>query len=282
MRRLTGFTVSSLSDCPWFEICVINIDKKEMKMKVKTIFLLIIFMSFSLSLFSQEADELIAQADELYLEMKDMATAEKARDLYLKAFEVAEDNYEAYWKLSRILYYVGANTEIKKEKKAIFQQAIEYAKKAVELEPEKPDGYYWLGVNYGVYGEARGVMKSLFLVNDIKKAMNKVIELEHSYEEGGPDRVLGRVFFKVPGIAGGSKKKSLVHLQKSLEFGPNDPLTRYYLAETYLAKKEVEKSRAELDFILSMEPDERWVSGVNDCKKDAEEMLKKKKFQKQK
>lgn len=251
-------------------------------MKVKTIFLIIIFVSFSLSLFSQEVDELITQADELYLEMRDMATAEKARDLYLKAFELAEDKYEASWKFSRILYYVGKNTENKKEKKVIFQQAIDYAKKAVELEPEKPDGYYWLGVNYGVYGEARGVMKSLFLVDDVKKAMNKVIELDRSYEDGGSDRVLGRVFFKVPGIAGGSKKKSRTHLEKSLEFAPNDPLTRYYLAETYYAQNEVEKSRAELDFILNMEPDERWVAGVNDYQKDAEEMLKKKKFQKQK
>ncbi len=251
-------------------------------MKVKTILLLIVFMGFSASLFSQEADELIAQADALYLEMKDMPTAEKARDLYLKALEVAEDKYEANWKLSRILYYVGDNTEDKKEKKEIFKQAIEYAKIAVEMEPEKPDGYYWLGVNYGVYGEARGVLKSLFLVDDVKGAMNKVIEIDRSYEDGGPDRVLGRVFFKVPGIAGGSKKKSRMHLEKSLEFGPNDPLTRYYLAETLYAQDEVEKSRSELDFILNMDADDRWVAGINDCKKDAEEMLKKKKFQKKK
>ena len=282
MRRLTGFTASSPFDCPWLEIYVINIGKKERKMKVKKIFLCIVCLSFSLSVFSQDADELIGQADDLYLEMKDLPTAKEARDLYLRALEVSEDKYEANWKLSRILYYVGDNTEEKKEKKEIFKQAIEYAKKAVELEPEKPDGYYWLGVNYGVYGEARGVMKSLFLVDDVKGAMNKVIALDRSYEDGGPDRVLGRVFFKVPGIAGGSKKKSRMHLEKSLEFGPNDPLTRYYLAQTLYAQNEVEKSRAELDFILNMEDDERWVAGINDCKKDAEEMLKKKKFKKQK
>ena len=148
------------------------------------------------------------------------------------------------------------------------------------MEPEKPDGYYWLGVNYGVYGEARGVLKSLSLVGDIKEAMNKVIELDRGYEDGGPDRVLGRVYFKVPGIAGGSKKKSLEHLLKSKEFGPNDPLTRSYLADTYLALKEVDKAREELEYVLSMESDPSWVSGVNDCKKGAEKTLQKKKFKK--
>lgn len=249
-------------------------------MKAKTIFLIILFFSFSVSLFSQSTEELIAQADELYLGMRDMATAEKARDLYMKARDIAENKYEPFWKLSRIFYYIGDNVDSNKDKKIVFSQGIYYAERAVELEPEKPDGHYWLGVNYGVYGEARGVLKSLFLVDDIKREMNKVIELDRSYEEGGPDRVLGRMYFKLPGFAGGSKDKSAEHLLKSLEYGPNDPLTRYYLADTYLAQKEVDKARTELEFILNMQADDRWVTGVNDCKKDAQEMLEKKQFKK--
>lgn len=247
-------------------------------MKVKIFYLLLVFLSFSISLFSQEPEELIAQGDKLYAEMKDMATAQEALSKYREALLNAEDKYEAYWRTSRILYFIGDHTEIKKEKKVIFSQGIYYAKKAVALEPEKPDGYYWLGVNYGVYGEAKGVLKSLSLVDDIKEAMNKVIDLDREYEDGGPDRVLGRVYFKLPGFAGGDKKKSLEHLLKSKEIGPNDPLTRYYLADTYLALKEVDKAREELEYVLNMEVDPRWVSGVDDCKEDAKQMLQKKEF----
>lgn len=247
-------------------------------MRVKTAFLFLVLLSLSFFLFSQSPDDLISQADKLYSEMKDMETAQEALAKYRLALNEAENKYEAYWKISRIHYYIGSRTESKKDKKIIFSQGIYYAKKAIEQEPEKPDGYYWLGVNYGVYGEARGVMKSLFLVDDIKKAMNKVIELNREYEDGGPDRVLGRVYFKVPGIAGGSKKKSLEHLLKSKEFGPEDPLTRVYLADTYLALKEVEKARAELDYVLSLEDDPRWVAGVEETKEDAKEILKKKQF----
>ena len=249
-------------------------------MKTKIFFLLLIFLSFSFILFSQEPKDLISQGDKLYAEMKDMATAQEALSKYREALLKVEDKYEAYWRLSRILYYIGAHTESKKEKKIIFSQGIYYAKKAVESEAEKPDGYYWLGVNYGVYGEARGVLKSLFLVGDIKETMNKVIELDREYEDGGPDRVLGRVYFKVPGFAGGSKKKSLEHLLKSKEIGLNDPLTRFYLADTYLSLKEVDKAREELEYVLSMESDPRWVSGVDDCREDAKQMLQKKAFRK--
>ena len=248
-------------------------------MKTKMFFLFLVLLSFSVSAFSQEPEELIAQGDKLYAEMKDMATAEEARAKYQEAAAKA-GSYEAFWKLARILYYIGDRTEGKKERMIIFSQGVYYAKRAVEMEPEKPDGHYWLGVNYGVYGETKGVLKSLSLVKPIKQAMNKVIELNRGYEDGGPDRVLGRVYFKVPGIAGGSKKKSLEHLLKSKELGPNDPLTRYYLADTLLSQDEVDKAREELEFVLSMEPDPRWISGVEECKEDAKKMLQKKAFAK--
>lgn len=247
-------------------------------MKAKIFFSLLILLSFSIPLISQEPEELIAQGDKLYAEMKDMAAAQEALSKYREAVVKAENKYEVFWKLSRILYYIGSRTESKKEKKIIFGQGIYYAKKAVALEPEKPDGHYWLGVSYGVYGETRGVLKSLSFVKPIKEAMNKIIELDRGYEDGGPDRVLGRVYFKVPGFAGGSNQKSREHLLKSKELGPNDALTRCYLADTFLSLKEVDKAREELEYVLSMESDPRWIAGVDDCKEDAKKMLQKKAF----
>ncbi len=247
-------------------------------MKAKIFFSLLILLSFSIPLLSQESEGLIAQGDKLYAEMKDMATAQEALSTYRKAVVKAENKFEVFWKLSRILYYVGTRTEDKREKKVIFGQGLYYAKKAVALESEKPDGHYWLGVSYGVYGEARGVLKSLSFVKPIKEAMNKVIELDRGYEDGGPDRVLGRVYFKVPGFAGGSKKKSLEHLLKSKELGPNDALTRCYLADTFLSLKEEDKAREELEYVLSIESDPRWIAGVDVYKEKVKRMLQKKVF----
>ena len=113
-----------------------------------------------------------------------------------------------------------------------------------------------------------------------KRDLNKVIELDRSYEDGGPDRVMGRVYFKLPGFAGGSKDKSLEHLEKSKEYGPEDVVTRLYLAETLLDHKRVEDARAELEYILNVPDDPRWVPAIQENKVAAQEMLKKKKFRK--
>ncbi len=249
-------------------------------MKVKGVLLVLGMLFLSLSLSAQSAEDLISQGDALYEQMADMETAQKAKSLYLQASGMMENRYEAMWRMARILYFIGEHTEKKKEKKAIFSQGVYYAEKAINLEPEKPDGHYWLGVNNGKYGETRGVLKSLFLVKPIKNSMNKVIELDRSYEDGGPDRVLGRVYFKLPGFAGGSKQKSLEHLLKSKEYGPEDPLTRVYLAETYLSLDRIDEARQELEFVLNMESDPRWIAGVEEAKADARELLKHKKFRK--
>jgi tetratricopeptide (TPR) repeat protein len=249
-------------------------------MKKRGILALIAVFCFVSFMFPQTADELIVQADQLCSEMKDMATAKEAESLYHRALGMTDSEYDVYWRLSRVMYYIGEHTEKKKEKKGIFSRGVYYAEKAVEREPEKPDGHYWLGVNHGKVGETRGVLKSLSLVKPIKNAMNKVIDLDRSYEEGGPDRVLGRVFFKLPGFAGGDKKKSLEHLLKSKEYGPEDAVTRIYLAETYLALKEKDKAKEELDYVMKMESDNRWYYAIDEKKEVANELLNSKKFKK--
>jgi len=182
--------------------------------------------------------------------------------------------------MSKILYLIGCHTADKKEQQEIFSQGIALAEKAIALDVGKPDGHFWLAVNNGKYGESKGVMKSLGLVKPIKESMNKVIELDRAYEEGGADRVLGRLFFKVPGIAGGSKDKSLTHLQKSLEFSPNDPLTLLYLGDTYLALNEIDKAREALNKVLNIKDDGLWINQIKQCHEDAKVILEHRKFKK--
>ncbi len=249
-------------------------------MKGKISCVLIFVLSLAVFISAQTADELIAEGDSLCQNMQDMATAKEAMNKYLQALNQLESKYEALWRMSRILYYIGSHSQDKKDQQTLFSQGIYYGKKAVEAGLERPEGHYWLGVNYGKYGEVKGVLKSLSLVKPIKEEMNKVIELDRGFEGGGADKVLGRVYFKLPGFAGGNKEKSLEHLLKAKEFDPDDPLARLYLADTYLALNEVDKAKEELEFILSLEDDPRWVSDILTCKEEARNLLKDKKFKK--
>ena len=112
-------------------------------MKGKIFCLVFILVAFSGVIFSQEAEDMIAQADETFLQMSDMDTANKVLELYRQALGKIEDKYQALWRISRIHYFIGAHTEGKKEAQAIFAQGVYYGKKAIGAEPEKPGGHYF-------------------------------------------------------------------------------------------------------------------------------------------
>jgi tetratricopeptide (TPR) repeat protein len=231
---------------------------------------------------AQETKTLVPQGDELYDQRGDLAKAKQALAKYQEALAAGEDAYSTSWRLARVHYWIGDHTDDKAAKKRIFQQGIDHARKAIELAPEKVEGHFWLGVCYGVYGEAKGVLKSLALVKPIKEEMRRVLEIEPAYDRGGADRVLGRVFHEVPGFAGGSEKKSLEHLLKAVEYGPRVGLNLLYLADTYISLGQIEKARETLEYILTMEPEPDLIPETEEERVQARQRLEAKQFKKKK
>jgi len=225
-------------------------------------------------------DSLTAQGDALYVERAVLAKAKEARAKYEAALAAGEDAFEASWRLSRICYWIGDHTGAKDLKKTILLQGVEHAKKAVELDPNRPEGHFWLGVCYGVYGEAKGVLKSLALVKPIKESMRRVLAIDPAYDRGGADRVLGRVYHEVPGFAGGSEKLSLEHLLKAVEYGPRVGLNLLYLADTYISLDRVDDARKTLDTILTMDPLPDLLPETAEEREQARERLERKPFKK--
>ncbi|OGD11499.1 MAG: hypothetical protein A2W20_09530 [Candidatus Aminicenantes bacterium RBG_16_66_30] len=223
---------------------------------------------------------LTAQGDALYVERAVLAKAKEARAKYEAALTAGEDAFEASWRLARVCYWIGDHTGAKDLKKTILLQGVEHAKKAVELNPKRPEGHFWLGVCYGVYGEAKGVLKSLALVKPIKEAMRRVLAIDPAYDRGGADRVLGRVYHEVPGFAGGSEKLSLEHLLKAVEYGPRVGLNLIYLADTYISLDRVDDARKTLETILTMEPLPDLLPETAEEREQARERLERKPFKK--
>jgi tetratricopeptide (TPR) repeat protein len=247
-----------------------------MKINIFTALLLTVILATPCR--AQNNGSLIQQADILYEQRGDLARAKEVLGKCQEALIKGEDSYEAYWRMARIEYWIGDHAGNNGDKKRISEQGIYHAKKAVQLVEDRPEGHYWLGINYGAYGEAKGILKSLSLVKPIKEEMNKVLALNPSFDDGGADRVLGRVYYELPGFAGGSKKKSLEHLLKSREMGPRVGLTRIYLADTYLSLDDIEKAREELEFVMAMEPDPKLIPETAEEKEMARKRLEKKEF----
>ncbi len=220
----------------------------------------------------------LAAARAAYGSRADAAKAREAVDLFKKAAGEEPASYEARWEGARASYFFGTYTRADAkdaEKMAIFDAGITLAKEAVALSPKGVEGHFWLGVLYGVYGEAKGIFKSLSMVPLIKQEMAACLEQEPSVEGWGPDRVLGRMYYKLPWFKGGDNKKSIEHLEKSLAGAQTNALTRLYLAETYRSEGMKGKAIEQLKEIVSMTPDPRWTPEHPWIKAQAEKLLKK-------
>jgi tetratricopeptide (TPR) repeat protein len=199
---------------------------------------------------ADDVPALMAKAETLWEQRADLTKLQESMRIHETISSQDPTHVEAMWKLARGCWWLGTHSP-EDQKLAIFERGMEYAKKAVAFKDDCAACHYWLGVNFGVYGESKGVLKSLSLVDPIKEEMNKVIKLDPGFMHGGAYRLLGRMAYKLPWFAGGSKKESVEHLKKALEYGPNSFLTRVFLAETYLAMDEKELAKGELAWCVN-------------------------------
>ena len=84
----------------------------------------------------------------------------------------------------------------------------------------------------GRYGETKGIMKALFLVGPIKRAMEETIRLDPAH--GGAHHVLGEILWQLPGFAGGDKKRALKEFEEAVRLSPDYTANHGPLAEAYL------------------------------------------------
>ncbi len=250
------------------------------------LFFLMLMMIGSDSLFLRDIQgdpiekyrQIMEAADQLYKERGDLNKALQAYKKYKEAIEGKHGphgTYEALWKAAKTGFYLMEVLKDKEEKGKIVKEAIQYAKQAINVNPDGVEGHFWLGVNYTKYGEIKGVLKALFLINPTKREMRKVIQLNDTYEGGGAYVVLGRVYSQVPGILGGSDKKARQLFEKARRICPLNSLNLLFLAETYWDLKEKARAVKTLEALLVMEPDPRWVPETQRHKKEARKLLKK-------
>lgn len=221
---------------------------------------------------------LLEKAREAYAHRSSVPQARAAVRLFAEAAAADACSYEARWEGARACYYLGTWAEPEmgeKEKLALFEDGIARAKAAVALKPERAEGHFWLGVLYGVFGETKGIFKSLSLVPEIQREMEACLRLDRTVEGYGPDRLLGRLYFKLPGFKGGDNRKSIAHLKAAVEGEPRHPLSRLYLAETLKAEGEKDEARAQLRALLQMDPDPRWSAEYPAIRAQGEALLRK-------
>jgi tetratricopeptide (TPR) repeat protein len=200
------------------------------------------------------AAERVAESEGLYAAREDMAKARVAVAALRQARSADYGNYEAAWKLARAAYYVAEHTDNDSERDDMFREGTAAGKAAVKLQPEKPDGHFWLGANYGGTAE-HSTLANLSSFQDIKGEMEAVLKLDEGYQEASAYVGLGRLYLQAPKVLGGDNAKAVEYLEKGLKLNSNNGLIRYYLAEAYEQSSRNADAKKQLDALFAMTPD---------------------------
>lgn len=201
---------------------------------------------------SEAAERLIERGDRFFDKReKGRKWVDRAVGCYEKALAVDSQSVEASWKYAQAALWVSAHTEDEEEQIRLIRQSIDVTRRAIQIDEQSVAAHYWLGIGFAKYGEAKGVMNALGLVDPLRRQMRRVIELDESFAGGGAWRILGWINYKLPGVAGGSDEKAVEQLEKSRELDPSHLLTHLCLAEIYRLDDLPKKARWHLDFIIN-------------------------------
>ncbi len=216
----------------------------------------------------------IQQAEQLYAEREDLSKVETAINLLNEVLTEDPKSFEAATRLAEYYYFLGKRAP-QSQRLDILQHGIDVSRKVIELQPGRPDGYFWLATNLGIYGETKGLFSSMGQRKEVRANFQKAAQLDETFYGGGPLRGLGRWDYRVPGWLGGDKKRSAQELQRALQIAPGNSLTKLYLAETLLDLGKKQEARKQLEEILTMTPDPRWAVEHKENLQEAKGLLQK-------
>jgi hypothetical protein len=212
--------------------------------------------------------------DALYRQRTDLAKAREAVTIWDARLTKAPMDFESAWKLARAEYWLGGHGDQARRRDDL-ERGTEAGRQASVLQPNRPEGYFWMAACMGELAESFGLRQGLKYRTPIREALEKVLQIDARYQAGSADRALGRWYFKVPGLFGGSKKKSEEHLRASLTYDPQSTASRFFLAETLFDQDRRAEAIAELQRVVDGPVNPEWEPEDREFKQQAAARLTK-------
>lgn len=199
----------------------------------------------------------IAQAEGLFVE-RDRAGALQQAIAFLESWlKQDSSSYQVLWRLSKYKYYLGDRESQESTKIKLFEEGIEYGKRAVASENSQPAGHFWLAVSYGSYAELKGVFRSLWLLRTIRAEFETAFRIDPNYESGAIYLALGEMDLRLPWLFGGNTPRGISRLETGLKVGPRNLELMRFLGETYVKTGRKQEGWQLLQTVLTLDDPSR-------------------------
>jgi tetratricopeptide (TPR) repeat protein len=211
--------------------------------------------------------------DALYRDRENLASAKRATEIWESRLQANAKDFESAYKLARARYWLGTHGLPEPERKAALEAGIAAARAAIAINGSRPDGHFWLAANMGALAESFGLRQGMRYRGPIKDALLTTLKIDPAFLQGSADRALGRWYFKVPGLFGGSNKRSEEHLRKSLSYDPNSVISLVFLGDTLADEGRKDEARKAYQAAIDAPFDPDWTPEDRRFKEQARRLL---------
>jgi len=189
------------------------------------------------ALIAGESPERFVEADEAFVDRAIPERSLFALQVYRARLVEAPDDWEAAWRLAVVTYHVGNRLLVERdERERIWAEGRDAGQHAVELQPECVPCHFWTAVNMALYAESIGAVRMLFTLSEIRRLLERVVELDPAYAYAGAPRTLAMIDAGLPRVLGGSDKRAEQFYLKAIELVPDEPLN-YEFYGRFLERK---------------------------------------------
>ena len=130
-----------------------------------------------------------------------------------------------------------------------------------------------MAADMGTLAESFGLRAGLKYRSPVRQALETVLKLDPAYMQGSADRVLGRWYFRVPRLFGGSMKRAEEHLRASLKYDDTNTVSHFFLAEVLIDQDRIAEARTELQKVIDVPLSADWAPEDREYKQKARELL---------
>jgi hypothetical protein len=132
------------------------------------------------------------------------------------------------------------------------ESCMELGKRAVAVKPGGVEGNFYGANGAGQYSQEIGILKALGkgMEGIFNGFIDKAIQIDPTFEAGGPYVVKGRYYYELPWPKR-SYSKSAEMYHKALGVQPQNVRAQVYLAETLLADGDAKGAKVQVDAALA-------------------------------
>lgn len=210
--------------------------------------------------------------DALYRQRETPELAMRAAEIWEARLAEDPKDFDVACKLARARFYVGEASP-RSQRARHFKKGVEAARVAIALEPERPDGQFWLGANLGALAGVSGRLSALRRRSSIREAFEASLARDPDFARGAAYCALGKYYNDVPAFFGGDKQKAEELLRRCLEYDPDSTVGHYYLGQTLLGLGRKTEAVAALRTALDAPVDPDRVAESRLWKERAERLL---------